>query len=42
MTKGLLLSWNLGEAEMTDAITFCQTPIPTSLVHHVKMSVQKC
>ena len=30
-----------GEAEMTDATAFCQTAIPTPLVHHVRMSVQE-
>lgn len=36
MTRGLVPSWSLGEAEMTDATAFFQTPIPTLLVHHVK------
>lgn len=41
MASGLVPSWSLGEAEMTDATAFCQRSIPTPLVHCVRMSVQE-
>lgn len=41
MTRGLVPNWSLGEAEMTDATAFCQTPIPTLLVHPVKNECAK-
>lgn len=41
MMRGLVPSWSLGEAEMSDATAFCQRSIPTPLVHCVRVSMRE-